>query len=135
MFVADKAQALDENKSAIGLRAAINILDKWGAGVTQTSSVLRISASTFASVQSKEDTDWSTSFDADVMQRISLVLNIHSALRSIFDNPDNVYGFAGMRNDNYFFNGRSPLEVMAQGDLVSLHETFRCIDSLRHTTL
>ena len=135
MFVADKAPEFDENKSAIGLRAAFNILDKWGASATQASSVLRISASTFACVQSKEDTDWSTSFDADVMQRISLVLNIHSALRSIFDNPDNVYGFAGMRNDNHFFNGRSPLEVMAQGDLVSLHETFRCIDSLRHTTL
>lgn len=135
MFVADKAPEFDENKSAIGLRAAFNILDKWGASATQASSVLRISASTFACVQGKEDTDWSTSFDADVMQRISLVLNIHSALRSIFDNPDNVYGFAGMRNDNHFFNGRSPLEVMAQGDLVSLHETFRCIDSLRHTTL
>ncbi len=135
MFVADKINELDKNKSATGLRAAINILDKWGASATQVSSVLRISDSTYASVQSKEDTDWSTSFDADVMQRISLVLNIHSALRSIFDNPDNVYGFAGMRNDNHFFNARSPLEVMAQGDLVSLHETFRCIDSLRHTTL
>lgn len=135
MFLADKAQALDENKSAIGLRAVINILDKWGASVTQASSVLRISASTYARVESTEDTDWSARFDADVIQRISLVLNIHSALRSIFDNPDNVYGFAGMRNDNHFFNGRSPLEVMAQGDLVSRHETFRCIDSLRHTTL
>ena len=133
MFVADKAPEFDENKSAIGLRAAINILDKWGASATQASSALRISASTYASVQSKEDSDWSARFDAEVIQRISLVLNIHSVLRSIFDNPDNVYGFVGMRNDNRFFNGRSPLEIIAQGDLVSLHETFKCIDSLRHT--
>ncbi len=132
MFVADKAQELDENKIAIGLRTAINILDKWGASVKQTSSILRISASTYALVQSKENTDWSTSFDADVIQRISLILNIHSALRSIFNNLDNVYGFVGMKNDNHFFNGRSPLEVMVQGDLVSLHEVFKCIDSLRH---
>lgn len=132
MFLVDKAQALDENKRAIGLRAAINILDKWGASVTQASSVLRISASTYALVQSKEDTGWSVSFDADVIQRISLILNIHSALRSIFDNPDNVYGFVGMKNDNHFFNGRSPLEVIVQGDLVSLYEVFKCIDSLRH---
>lgn len=133
MFVTDKAPKFDENKNAISLRAALNILDKWGASTTQASSVLRISASTYARVQSTEDTDWSARFDADVIQRISLVLNIHSALRSIFDNPDNVYGFVGMRNDNHFFNGRSPLEVMVQGDLVSLHETFRSIDSLRHT--
>jgi len=115
MFVTDKAPKFDENKNAISLRAALNILDKWGASTTQASSVLRISASTYARVQSTEDTDWSARFDADVIQRISLVLNIHSALRSIFDNPDNVYGFVGMRNDNHFFNGRSPLEVMVQG--------------------
>lgn len=40
--------------------------------------------------------------DVDVMQRISLVLNIHSTLRLLFDNPDNVYGFVGMENGNDF---------------------------------
>ncbi len=49
------------------------------------------------------------------MQCISLVLNIHSTLRLIFDNPDNIYGFVGIEDDNGFLNGRSPLEVMAQG--------------------
>jgi hypothetical protein len=65
------------------------------------------------------------------MQRISFVLNIHATLRLVFDNPDNVYGFASMANDNEFFNGRSPLEIMAQGDMISLYETFRRIDMLR----
>ncbi|MNP61099.1 hypothetical protein D3C76_1562480 [compost metagenome] len=65
------------------------------------------------------------------MQRISFVLNIHATLRLIFDNPQNVYGFALMANDNEFFNGRTPLEIMAQGDMISLYETFRRIDALR----
>jgi hypothetical protein len=69
--------------------------------------------------------------DADQMQRISFVLNIHATLRLVFDNPDNVYGFASMANDNEFFNGRSPLEIMAQGDMIALYETFRRIDMLR----
>ncbi|MNH14465.1 hypothetical protein D3C79_740570 [compost metagenome] len=69
--------------------------------------------------------------DADQMQRISFVLNIHATLRLVFDNPGNVYGFASMANDNEFFNGRSPLEIMAQGDMISLYETFRRIDMLR----
>ncbi|MNY55821.1 hypothetical protein D3C86_1918320 [compost metagenome] len=65
------------------------------------------------------------------MQRISFVLNMHAALRLVFDNPENVYGFAAMANHNAFFNGRTPLEIMAQGDMISLYETFRRIDALR----
>ena len=47
------------------------------------------------------------------------------------DNPDNVYGFPAMANHNAFFNGRAPLEIMAQGDMISLYETYRRIDALR----
>ncbi|MOA48771.1 hypothetical protein D3C78_1715630 [compost metagenome] len=64
------------------------------------------------------------------MQRISVVLNIHAALRLVFDNPENVCGFPSMENRNEF-NGRTPLEIMAQGDMVSLYEPFRRIDALR----
>lgn len=59
------------------------------------------------------------------------MLNIHSALRVIFDNPENLYGFMAMANHNPFFQGRTPLEVMSQGDFVSLYETFKRIDALR----
>ncbi len=96
MFVTDKSQTLSKNHSVIGLRTAINILDKWSASVKQASSILRISPSTIAHAKNKENTDWTVDLDLDVMQRISLVLNIHSALRLIFDNPENVYGFVGM---------------------------------------
>ena len=130
MFITDKSQTLSKNHSAIGLRTAINILDKWSASVKQASLILRISPRTIAHAKNKENTDWTVNLDVDVMQRISLVLNIHSALRLIFDNPDNVYGFVGMKNDNEFFNGRAPLDIMAQGDLVSLYETFKQINSL-----
>ncbi len=61
---------------------------------------------------------------------LTLVLNIHSLLRQIFDNPKNVYGFASMKNDNGFFNGRAPLDVMVQGDLASLYETLKHVEAL-----
>ena len=130
MFVADKGQTLDKNHVAIGLCAAISILDKWGASAKQACAILRISPSIYARAKNKDDSDWTVNLDVDVMRRISLVLNIHSALRLIFDNPENVYGFVGMKNDNEFFNGRTPMDIMAQGDLVSLYETFNRIDSL-----
>ncbi|MBA1264719.1 antitoxin Xre-like helix-turn-helix domain-containing protein [Stutzerimonas stutzeri] len=125
-------QALDFSKEqcVAGLRAALHILDKWTASSEQACRILRISRSTYTRARQR-DSEWSVGLDADQLQRISMVLNIHAALRLIFDNPENVYGFPSMENHNEFFNGRTPLDIMAQGDMISLYETFRRIDALR----
>ncbi|EPC00176.1 hypothetical protein L861_14700 [Litchfieldella anticariensis FP35 = DSM 16096] len=117
-------------KAGAGLKAAVAILDKWGTTGEQGAAILRVSRSTYARAK-RRDPDWEVSLDTDQLTRISLVLNIHSALRVIFDNPENLYGFMQMENHNDFFNGRTPLDVIAQGDIVSLYETFRRIDALR----
>ncbi|MBA1202725.1 hypothetical protein G7009_13340 [Pseudomonas capeferrum] len=123
-------QSFTKSHCVAGLRAALRILDKWQATSDQACRILRISRSTYTRAR-QDDTDWSVGLDQDQMQRVSFVLNIHAALRTVFDNPENVYGFASMSNDNEFFNGRKPLDIMAQGDMVSLYETFRRIDALR----
>ncbi|HEX8593677.1 MAG TPA: antitoxin Xre-like helix-turn-helix domain-containing protein [Pseudomonas sp.] len=125
-----QSQALTKAQCAAGLRAAVAILDKWRASSDQACRILRISRSTYVRAN-QQDPAWSVNLDADQLHRISLVLNIHAALRLVFDNPENVYGFVGMVNHNEFFNGRSPLDIMAQGDMISLYETFRRIDVLR----
>ena len=63
-----------------------------------------------------------------------MVLNIHAAMRTLFENPANVYGFMRRPNDNDFFNGRAPLDVIAEGRLQDLVETHRRIKGLRHGT-
>lgn len=130
MTVVAQAHAFSKDQCVAGLRAAVGILEKWQATSEQACRILRISRSTYTRAR-QADTAWSVSLDADQMQRISFVLNIHAALRLVFDNPDNVYGFARMPNDNDFFNGRTPLDVMSQGDMISLYETYRRIDVLR----
>ncbi|WP_439861794.1 antitoxin Xre-like helix-turn-helix domain-containing protein [Pseudomonas sp. MBLB4136] len=130
MKTASQAQSLSKSQCAAGLRAALNILDRSKASCEQACHILRISRSTYTRAR-QQDSAWSVSLDDDQMQRISFVLNIHAALRQVFDNPENVYGFPAMANRNEFFNGRAPLEVMAQGDMISLYETFRCISTLR----
>ena len=130
MAVALQQQAFSKRQCVTGLRAAVGILEKWAASSDQACRILRISRSTYTRARQR-DPDWAVTLDADQMQRISFVLNIHAALRLVFDNPENVYGFPSMANDNDFFNGRSPLEIMAQGDMISLYETFRRIDVLR----
>jgi hypothetical protein len=130
MKTASQAQSLSKSQRVAGLRAALNILDRWKASCEQACHILRISRSTYTRAR-QQDSAWSVSLDADQMQRISCVLNIQAALRLVFDNPENVYGFPAMENRNEFFNGRAPLEVMAQGDMISLYETFRRISTLR----
>lgn len=130
MTAAIATQPLSRTQGVIGLRAALRVLDKWKTSSEQACRILRISRSTYTRAR-QDDADWSVALDLDQLQRISFVLNIHAALRTLFDNPDNVYGFPSMANHNEFFNGRSPLDVMAQGDMTSLYETFRRIDALR----
>jgi len=36
----------------------------------------------------------------DQLTRASYVLNIHAALRTVFENPENLYGFMAMPNNN-----------------------------------
>jgi hypothetical protein len=130
MAVPLQEPAFTKSQCVTGLRAAVGILEKWSASSEQACRILRISRSTYTRAR-QQDPEWAVALDADQMQRISFVLNIHATLRLIFDNPENVYGFPSMANDNEFFNGRTPLEIMAQGDMISLYETFRRIDVLR----
>ncbi len=126
------AASISNDHAGAGLRTAIAILDKWGASVEQACRILRISRSTHSRAKLQR---WSAALDTDQLQRISMVLNVHSALRLIFHNPENVYGFVSMANHNPFFNGRSPLDIMAQGDMISLYETFRRIIMLSQLKL
>ncbi|SES29508.1 MULTISPECIES: antitoxin Xre-like helix-turn-helix domain-containing protein [Halopseudomonas] len=118
----------EKHQSTVGLRTAVTIMERWGASREQMSRILRVSGSTLARAKAGNGT---IALDNDQLDRISYVLNIHGTLRLIFDNPDNVYGFLKLPNDNAFFNGRQPLSVMADGSFASLYETFRRIDGLR----
>lgn len=109
------------------LSAAANILAKWAATTELACKILRVSRSTLARAQSGKPVD----LDSDQISRASIILNCHAALKTVFDNPENVYGFVNMKNHNPFFNGKSPLEIMSSGQFVSLYETYKRIDALR----
>lgn len=127
--IARLATAEHHSTSATGLRAAVRVMEGWKATQEQMGRILRVSRSSINRAKAgKLD---SIALDDDQLDRVSFILNIHAALRTIFDNPENVQGFVNMKNDNPFFNGRAPLEVMADGSFVSLYETFRRIDALR----
>ena len=114
--------------SATALRTAVRIMERWCATQDEIARTLRASRSSVSRSKGKLE---SIALDEDQLDRISYVLNIHAALRTVFDNPQNVEGFMTMANRNEFFNGRTPLAVVSGGSYVQLYETFRRIDALR----
>lgn len=119
----------DKSDAAIGLKTAAEILRRWGASNTEGESILRVSRSVFSKARNNALSE--IKLDRDQLARVSMVLNMHAALRTVFENPDNVVGFMGMANENPFFNGRSPLSVISRGDFPSLYETYKRVDALR----
>nr|WP_085065995.1 antitoxin Xre-like helix-turn-helix domain-containing protein [Pseudomonas piscis] len=123
------AQAtLSRYQAFVGLKACLRITQKWRATPSQACRILRISPHTYRRVLGGNGD--SLRLDVDQLYRMSLVLNIHAALRMTFGNDLNVYRFPSLSNHNDFFNGRTPLEIMTHGDFISLYETCRRIESL-----
>lgn len=122
------ADIQSKRQNGIGLKTALRILEHWGATPDQVQKILRISRAAYYKYRDRPET---ASLDADQRERISYLLNIHAALRTLFENPENIYGFMAMANHNPYFNGRAPLELIATGQLGVLYETFKRVDALR----
>ena len=124
----NKASKSDEAKAKIGLKAVLNILDKWQCTPQQAQDILQVSKATYYKL--KKDPS-GVKLSHDQFERLSYILNIHSALRILFNNPDNCYGFMRMPNHNPYFNGQTPLSLIATGNFGTLYEVHQRIDALR----
>lgn len=114
--------------AATGLKTVFAILDKWRCSAEQIQRILQISKAAYYKYRNDPS---SASLTQDQLERISYLLNIHSSLRLLFDNPQNLYGFMAMSNHNPYFNGLSPLDVISSGQFSALYETYKHIDALR----
>lgn len=102
--------------ASTGAQVALRILRTWTSSDETCSAILGIPENLLERVESEQLLD----LDNDQLARISHVFNIHAALRTMFDNPDNVRGFVNMRNDSPSFNGQKPSDLMKTGDLGAL---------------
>lgn len=113
----------------VAFKVGSNILEKWGCTAIQKQAIMGIKKGSFNRYQKDLDT---VSLSDDQLERISYLTNIHQALRTVFSNPDNVYGFMSMNNNNPYFNGRTPLSIISTGQFGALYEVFKRIDSMRN---
>ena len=120
--------AINEQQGNKALKVALNILNKWKCTEQEKQAVLGVGRSTLHKYQTNPE---SARLTPDLLERTSYILNIHQALRMLFDNDENVYGFIRMPNHNYYFNGATPISTMSSGLSSSLYEVHRQLDSLR----
>lgn len=112
----------------VGLKAVLNILQKWQCSEAEKQALLGIKRSTLHKYQ---DDPNSARASNDLAERVSYLLNIHHALRLLFSNPENVYGFVRLENHSAPFNGLTPMQFMQSGRCAALYEVFRHVDGLR----
>ncbi len=114
--------------ASTGFQAADRILASWGCTTQQVQSILKLSKPSYHKFKSHPEL---TKLGDDQIERISHLLNIHAALRMVFSNPQNVSGFMGRANNNDFFAGRAPLEIISSGRFSDLYEVARRVSSLQ----
>lgn len=119
---------LPANAAQAAVGTALNILDKWSCSEKEKMALLGIGRSTLHKYQAAPA---SARLSADLLERISYLLNIHAVLRILFENPENVYGFVRLPNNNPFFNGKAPIEILSTGLMSALYEVHRHLDALR----
>ena len=111
---------------AAGLKAFFALADHWHLNAEQARILLgQPSERTFYNWKGGKV----GSPSHDTMSRIGYLLGIHRALRTLFSNPENVYGWISQKNDD--FKGQTPLQRMLGGDLTDVAYVRQYLDALR----
>jgi hypothetical protein len=111
-----------------GFKTADKLLASWGCTQQDIQNILKVPKSAYEEFKVDPET---IKLSDDQLERISYLLHIHQTLRLVFSNPVNVSVFMSSVNDNDFFAGRTPLEIIGSGNFVDLHEVARRIASLQ----
>ncbi|WP_283131111.1 MbcA/ParS/Xre antitoxin family protein [Enterovibrio norvegicus] len=123
-----KSPITTKQMSVAGFKAANNILKGWGIEASDVMKIMGLAKSTYHKYKADPE---KANLTKDQLERVSYLLNIHSALRIVFDNQENVQGFMNMINHNAYFEGRTPIDVIKQGRVADLYEVASRIDALR----
>jgi uncharacterized protein (DUF2384 family) len=109
-----------------GLRAAFVLFDHWRLNDAQAAILL-------GGVATRTLARWRRSLPArletDLKTRLSFLMGIHQALRTLFTESQRVHGW--VRRENADFEGRTPLDVMLDGQITDLMRVRQYLDAQR----
>jgi hypothetical protein len=114
-----------EKDAAALFRAAVNLFRLWGVNDDQGSIILDLPRRTYARWKSGDV----GRISRDGQARLSNLMGIHKALRTIF--RDSARGYAWIKAPNESFDGCSAFEVMLRGEITDLMRVRRYLDAER----
>ena len=118
--------AITQDEAEATARAAINLFSKWQISDAEARKILGdLPQRTFARWKAGQI----GRIDRDLATRLSLLMGIHKGLRHLFS--DHQRGYAWVKRPNEVFNGRTPLEIMCEGDMFALARVRTWLDSER----
>lgn len=107
-------------------RAVIRLFDRWKLSDAQAREILGgMPARTYA----RWKVGQMARIDRDLATRLSLLMGIHKGLRYLFTDP--ARGYAWVKKPNLALGGRSPVDIMTEGDIFSLARLRAFLDAER----
>ena len=119
------AQPLSDEEAAAMFRAALNLFRLWGVSDEQAAILLDLNRRTYARWKAGE----LGRVGRDGKARLSNLMGIHKALRTLFREP--ARGYEWIKAQNEIFSGQSALDVMLGGELTDLMRVRRYLDAER----
>lgn len=117
MLAKHTSQKLTMKHLQSAFKTVITILNKWQCNTEEMQILLGLKRSTLFKYKNNPD---NALISQDLAERLSYLLNIHAALRILFENPESIYGWVRKPNHAPFFNGQSAMAIMLQGRVVDL---------------
>ena len=118
-------EPISDEEAAAMFRAALNLFHLWGVSDEQAAVLLDLNRRTYAR--------WKSGIPGrlgrDGKARLSNLMGIHKALRTIFRDPTR--GYEWIKAPNEVFDGRSALAVLLGGELTDLMRVRRYLDAER----
>lgn len=108
------ADSLTRSEKLVLVRTVLSLLENWSANDDEARAILNLPSATYA--------EWRRNNVSNVsperVYRLTLLLQIHAALRMRFSDAGRAAGWMSRPNDT--FSGRTPLALIAGGELASI---------------
>lgn len=114
-----------DQEAAAMFRAAVNLMRLWRVTDSQAAVLFDLPVRTYA----RWKADGAGRMGRDGKARLSNLMGIHKALRSIFREPQR--GYDWVRKPNAMFAGKTALDIMLGGELTDLMRVRRALDAER----
>ncbi|MBP9722139.1 MAG: DUF2384 domain-containing protein [Gammaproteobacteria bacterium] len=119
---------ISKTDAIVALRTVLNILDKWQCSAEEKYVLLGLPRSTYFKYLHAPK---SAKIDVNLLERLSYLLNIHSALRILFNEPNSVYNWIRKPNKAPLFNNNSAIHKMLSGKIADLSDVSRYLNAQR----